>query len=223
MPEDHLTVEYSSIAFNSDAIVSAVKAVFAFFGFGPALHGAPTGVTYYDSITMMLYGWWQVYSVFALLLSALFLYGIIYSRIKLGELSHVWHGQLHQAEEEYKRLYVKHEAHGKFEVIEQHAASDNPNDWRLAIIEADIVLEALLEEHGHHGVTIGDRLKNLNGDTLRTLNDAWEAHKVRNEIAHRGGDFILTRKIVNETLARYRRVFDELRARDHTASASGHH
>lgn len=222
MPADHLTVGYDSIGFNSGVLVSIVQAVLAFFGFGPA-HGAVSGISHYDSILTSLYFAWQVYSVFALFLSALFLYGIVYARIKMGEQGQVYHHKLQHAEEEYKRLYERHETHGKFETIEQHASSDNPNDWRLAVIEADILLEQLLEEHGFRGLTIGEKLKSASRETLRSLDDAWEAHKVRNEIAHRGGDFILTKKIVNETLAKYRRVFGELQARDPGASGGGHH
>lgn len=222
MPEDRISLEYDSVGFNFDGALTAVQSVFAFFGFGSQA-GTSGGMSGFDSFFSAAYGWWQVYSIFAFIFSALFLYGIVYARIKLGEISQVYHHQLQHAEEEYKRLYVRHEAHSKFEVIENHAASDNPNDWRLAIIEADIVLEELLEEHGIHGVTIGDKLKSVNKETLHSLNDAWEAHKVRNEIAHRGGDFILTKKVVNETLTKYRRVFDELHARDHASSGDGHH
>ena len=45
---------------------------------------------------------------------------------------------------------------------------------------------------------------------METLNDAWEAHKVRNRIAHDGADFVLTKRMVDETINRYLRVFEEL-------------
>lgn len=209
MPEDRIILEYNSYFLNFDSLVTAIQSVFAFFGFGPALGEASTGGRF-DGILATLYSWWQVYSVIALLLSALFLYGIIYSRLKYAELAHIYHEKLHHEEEEYKRLYVNHEAKSKYDSIDAHAASENPNDWRLAIIEADIVLEELLEQRGFRGATIGEKLKNANTDTFRSLRDAWDAHMVRNNIAHQGSDFILTKRIADEALAKYRRVFDEL-------------
>jgi hypothetical protein len=117
---------------------------------------------------------------------------------------------------------VQHESHGKLALIEGHASSDNPNDWRLAIIEADIMLEDLLEEHHIPGNTIGERLKHMSHSTLHSLDEAWSAHKVRNEIAHKGGDFILTKRIANETIAKYKKVFEELAHGGH-GTGGGHH
>ena len=54
-----------------------------------------------------------------------------------------------------------------------------------------------------------------------TLDDAWQAHKVRNQIAHAGADFVLTQKITRETIMMYKRVFEELGAGG--GEAAGHH
>jgi len=221
MPEDHLTVGYQSIAFNADVFVRILQPIFSFFGFGATSGsgtsgaGSSTALGHYDAIVSSLYVWWQVYSVIAFIVSALLLYGIIYARIKLSELGAIYHKQLHHAEMEYKRLYERHSPNNKTAKIDEHAASDNPNDWRLAIIEADILLDDMLDEHGFHGLTLGEKLKGASLMTLHSLDDAWSAHKVRNEIAHTGGDFILTKKIAHDTLARYRKVFAELGAGDH--------
>jgi uncharacterized membrane protein len=222
MPEDHLTVEYTQVGFSFDGLMSGIQALFAFFGFGPA-YGTDAGAGNYDAILTTLYGWWQVYSIFALIISAVLLYGIIYARIRLNELGAKYHDILHAEEMKWKQLNVKHESHGKLALIEQHASSDNPNDWRLAIIEADIMLEELLEEHHIPGATIGERLKHMNHGTLRSLDDAWSAHKVRNEIAHKGGDFILTKRIAHETIAKYHKVFEELSGGGHGTGDGGHH
>jgi uncharacterized membrane protein len=222
MPADHLTVEYTQVGFSFDGIMSAIQGLFAFFGFGPA-YGTDAAAGNYDAILTTLYGWWQVYSVFALILSAVFLYGIIYARIRINELGAKQHEILHAEEIKWKQLHVKPESYGKLALVEQHAASDNPNDWRLAIIEADIMLEELLLEHHIPGGTIGERLKHMSHSTLHSLDDAWAAHKVRNEIAHKGGDFILTKRLVNETIAKYRRVFDELSGSGPDAGGHGHH
>jgi len=97
----------------------------------------------------------------------------------------------------------------RWEEIQRHAASENPNDWRLAIIEADILLEEALEKAGFVGASVGDRLKSASGTSYQTIQDAWDAHKIRNQIAHTGSDFVLTKKIAQEAIIKFERVFQE--------------
>jgi hypothetical protein len=99
----------------------------------------------------------------------------------------------------------------RLEKIMENVNSDNPNDWKLAIIEADIILDELLIKMGCVGDTLGDRLKQIARGDLNTLDFAWEAHKVRNQIAHEGGDFILTKREAKRVVDLYRAVFDELK------------
>jgi hypothetical protein len=63
--------------------------------------------------------------------------------------------------------------------------SVNPNDWKIAVIEADKALDDGLKKAGVPGETIGERLKNITDATLLgELNDIWEAHRTRNSIVH---------------------------------------
>ena len=88
--------------------------------------------------------------------------------------------------------------------------SPNSSDWRLAIIEADSILEGLLEEKGFPGIGIGERLKNISPGNLASLQAAWEAHLVRNRIAHEGLEFELTERDARRTISLYEMVFREL-------------
>jgi hypothetical protein len=71
--------------------------------------------------------------------------------------------------------------------------SHNVNDWKQAILEADIILDEMLEKMGYQGESIGAKLKQIESSDFMTLNQAWEAHKMRNRIAHKGTQFVLTR------------------------------
>jgi hypothetical protein len=88
-------------------------------------------------------------------------------------------------------------------------ASGNPSDWRAAILEADIMLSELTERMLLPGFSVGDRLKMATRDRFQTLNDAWEAHKVRNEVAHSGSQFLLTQREARRAIALYGNVFRE--------------
>jgi hypothetical protein len=80
---------------------------------------------------------------------------------------------------------------------------------RQAIIESDVILDELLTRLGYLGETIGEKLRIVNRDRFRTLDQAWEAHKVRNEIAHQGSAYQLTEQVAQRTIANYEAVFRE--------------
>jgi hypothetical protein len=44
---------------------------------------------------------------------------------------------------------------------------------------------------------------------MKTLNQAWEAHKIRNAIAHQGADFLLSEREAKRVVSLYREVFQE--------------
>lgn len=91
----------------------------------------------------------------------------------------------------------------------KHINSDNPNDWKQAIIEADIILDDLLSKMGYRGDSIGEKLKKVAKGDMKSLNEAWEAHKVRNQIAHEGSSFSLNHHEAKNVIAMYRKVFEE--------------
>jgi hypothetical protein len=84
--------------------------------------------------------------------------------------------------------------------------SSSPSDWRIAIIEADSMLEELLEERGYAGDTLSEKLKDA---SFVNVDSAWEAHKVRNEVAHKGIDFPLSQIETRRTMRLYENVFEE--------------
>lgn len=93
--------------------------------------------------------------------------------------------------------------------VEQKINSVNPSDWRLAIIEADVLLDEMLEQMGLPGDHLGERLKAADRSFFNTLDEAWQAHKVRNIIAHQGSSYQLAYNEAKKTVDLYRRVFEE--------------
>ena len=97
----------------------------------------------------------------------------------------------------------------KWERVKDLLNSHNTNDWRQAVIEADIILDEMLDRMGYEGDSIGEKLKQIEESDFLTLNKAWEAHKIRNHIAHRGGDFIFSKNEAERVIRLYEAVFDE--------------
>lgn len=92
--------------------------------------------------------------------------------------------------------------------IKSLANSDNSSDWKLAIIEADTILDQLLTRMGYPGGNLGERLKAVEPSDFLTLEQAWEAHKVRNTIAHQGG-LEISKREVDRVISLYEQVFKE--------------
>ena len=99
----------------------------------------------------------------------------------------------------------------KWEKIIRLSESDNSSDWRLAIIEADIILDNLLEKLQLPGETMGDKLKAVEKSDFLTIEEAWEAHKARNMIAHEGSDFLINQREIRRIISLYEAVFREFR------------
>ena len=149
---------------------------------------------------------WQWVVIIGYLVVVVGLFFIIYMTIKIFDLRRREAEQLHE-------IIIAPGATGpnpRWAHIESLIESPTDSDWRQAIIEADIMLDDLLRARGYEGATVGERLKQVDPAKLVSLNDAWEAHKVRNEIAHQGSAFKISEHAAHRTVARYENAFHEL-------------
>lgn len=93
--------------------------------------------------------------------------------------------------------------------IMDQIGSDNEHNWRMAILEADIMLNELLDLQGYKGETIADKMKQVERANFNTIDMAWEAHKIRNRVAHEGAEHVLTHREARRVIDMYARVFRE--------------
>ncbi len=97
----------------------------------------------------------------------------------------------------------------RWSAIGQHINSDNPNDWKQAILDADTILDDILMNLGYKGESVGEKLKRAEPADFATINEAWEAHRARNDIAHRGLEFNLNHHEAKRIFQLYKKVFEE--------------
>lgn len=153
---------------------------------------------------------WTIIVVVGYVVAFFFLYFYIYASIGIGKLTDVETKRVQAHEKAFAMKRDGQIQSNRFAEVRKHIESDNPNDWKQAVIESDIILDKALKELGYAGVSLGERLRSITPTMMSTVDDAWEAHKVRNQIAHGGADFVLTHKIAKDTIIRYERVFAEL-------------
>ncbi|HQU07711.1 MAG: hypothetical protein B7X04_01695 [Parcubacteria group bacterium 21-54-25] len=170
------------------------------------LYDAVTGAHVPGGTNALLFSVWQIIIVLGYFAALVALFILVYSLMRLYDVRR-------QEVTIYGPLPVVQErnvlTNPRWLHIQDLIGSDNSNDWRQAIIEADIMLGDMLTRQGYQAESIGGQLKQVEPSDFDTLNDAWEAHKVRNEIAHAGSAFVLSDTLAKRTIAHYGNVFHE--------------
>ena len=152
-----------------------------------------------------------IYIQVATIISALLILGTVYSFMRWRQIKKMV--KVQEAKEKEKiqiQVVESKESNGKWLKILDHVGSENPAEWRLAILEADVLLEQVLDSASFRGETLGEKLKNADSGSLISLQSAWDAHKVRNSIAHEGSEFLLTKREAERVISMYEQVFKEL-------------
>lgn len=103
----------------------------------------------------------------------------------------------------------KKRVHDTWENIERHFFAGDDNDLKVAVIEADTLLDEALRNAGIPGTQLGDRLKKISASNLPNLEEVWQAHKLRNRIAHEA-DFALKRDLAERALTVYEKALTHL-------------
>ena len=151
-----------------------------------------------------------IYKFAATFVSLGLIIGIIYVILRINEMQRRDKVQAPKSTPVSGGQDIQKENPKWIQVIE-HIGSSNSSDWRLAILEADIMLNEMLDSMNYHGETLGDKLKAIEQSDFATLDKAWEAHKIRNLIAHEGTSFNLSRIESRRVINLYRDVFLEFR------------
>ncbi|MEK7068826.1 MAG: hypothetical protein AAB947_00420 [Patescibacteria group bacterium] len=152
---------------------------------------------------------WFVFSLITITISIPFLAITLYCWIRIvqirrGERLAFLAAQRTVAAEDISKTQLR------WNRVTEQSGSSNPESWRLAILEADIMLNELLDFQGYKGETIADKMKQVDRMKFNSIESAWDAHKVRNRVAHEGG-LTLTPREVRTTIMLYERVFKEFR------------
>jgi len=171
----------------------------------PGLLAQASGPTDFETL---LKGWF-VFSLVTLLLSIPFLAIVIYCWLRIMQIRRRERLAFRAAQRTVAAQDIPRTQLRWNRVVDQ-SNSSNPESWRLAILEADIMLNELLDMQGYKGETIADKMKQVDRNKFNSIESAWDAHKIRNRIAHEGG-LTLTPREVRNAIVLYERVFREFR------------
>ncbi len=153
--------------------------------------------------------WFQYAEWAVIAASVLMLINYVYLRVKTHHIEEEIHHKRLAAEVAHAGAQEEHPKNDRWEKVVSLANSTSESDWRRAILEADSMLAQLLNERGFPGEDVGAQLTGASASHFATLDLAWDAHKVRNRIAHDGESLELTHRDVLATIDQYRQVFEE--------------
>jgi hypothetical protein len=82
-----------------------------------------------------------------------------------------------------------------------------PSGLKNALMEADKLLDYVMKARGFAGETMADRLRS-GGQSLSNLNAVWEAHKLRNQLAHEVEHDLVAQQVRNALLTYQQAITD---------------
>lgn len=94
------------------------------------------------------------------------------------------------------------------EVLSKIESKEEANH-KLAIIEADVLLDGVLAKMGYLGETLSEKLEKIQPSALSTVSELRQAHYVKNNILH-DPDFNLSPQKAREVIDSYEKVLKEL-------------
>lgn len=92
--------------------------------------------------------------------------------------------------------------------IRSRLRSDNESEYKVAIIEADNIIDDLIGRMTYPGANMGERLSNVPPGQIESLEELKKAHDVRNRIIHEK-DFRVSQEYAEEILGKYEAFLDE--------------
>lgn len=98
----------------------------------------------------------------------------------------------------------------RWQSITAKAKGGTPDANKVAIIDADKLVDDILKQLGLQGEHMADRLEKLSSDEVRSLDRIWRAHRLRNNLVHTPG-FQLTLSEAKKALEDYEAFLKEVK------------
>lgn len=150
---------------------------------------------------------WETARIIFLLISA-FLLGLIIFLLSVNDYFE-WryaetYNELHKVKPRFRVDITK-----RWKEVKSYLQSQDDSDRRLAIIDADDILNDVLGKIGYEGDDTYDKLIRLNEDIVPNIEELKEAYKIKKEIMH-DPNKELSIKEAEDLVSRYEAVLKDL-------------
>ena len=91
--------------------------------------------------------------------------------------------------------------------IESRLKTDSPSQYKLAILEADRLIDEVMVKMGYAGKNMAERLDELEKENVDNAGDLRKSHLIRNKIIQES-DFVLIKQDAQEAIEPYRKFLE---------------
>ena len=102
----------------------------------------------------------------------------------------------------------KNKMRARWDEVVMRLRSANESEYKVAIIEADNIIDDLVRNMGYPGDNMGERMNNIPEGQLESLDELKKAHEIRNRIIHEE-NFQVSRGYAKEILKKYETFLEE--------------
>jgi hypothetical protein len=97
----------------------------------------------------------------------------------------------------------------KWRAIEDRLKSGNPSEYKVALLEADAMMDKVLADMGYKGENMMDRLNQINPTQMEDVEALKETHQLRNQVVFEH-DFVLDRDRAEKAVKVYETVLSKM-------------
>ena len=154
-------------------------------------------------------GWLLVIKIFFIVLSLIFLGVIIFALVKTKWLKRmiIWDLQ----EFFSYRPFILRKTEKGWRKIKARLGTEMESESKLAVIEADKMIDDILSQMGFKGKDLGEKLEKLTIKSLPNIEEVKEAHKIYNNIIH-DPSYKLSLEEAKKALLTYEKALTDLHA-----------
>ncbi|MDP2695958.1 MAG: hypothetical protein Q8O87_01755 [bacterium] len=201
----------NDVSFGYLVSIPLILAILAFVPFIPKLlAGDHSAVRAW--ISNFLYIWRTVVAPIVIILDVLLLVGFIYVVVSLWPIrSKVSLAAIPGRKRKKKTAAKSPQLIKRWGVVLEKAAAGTPENLRLAIVEADTLVDAWLKRAGYRGNSFSERVAVIKSDQVRSFKAMWQAHLLRNNLVHTPG-YSLGANTAKSALSAYEAFLKEMGA-----------
>lgn len=153
-------------------------------------------------------GLWIFLKIISALLSMGFIGGTIYAWMGYQDVTRLKEQKRADYFSRTKKQTISPKVKHWQTIVELFHTPD-PNAWRVAIIDADAMMEDMITQMGFDGNTFGDKLKAMNQARIPWVDTAWDVHLLRNKLAHEGSRYHLNNREAYRAFKIYENLLHE--------------
>ena len=150
-----------------------------------------------------------VFKIIFIIVSIIFLAAIVYYILNTSYLRHLFIYDLEDTSS--RKDYGRSRISKRWQKIKKRLEKDNEAEYKLALIEADKMLDDILKEMGHGEESLNEKLKHLSSSDISNLEELLKANEICQNVI-RDPDYRLDKEKAEEIISIFEKSFKGLEA-----------